>query len=75
MYDRKPQDGINNSKIEGFFKSLEAFDCRLYLCAKYMGSWLNIWCTSLDELNGELYFRVVCHSPQMINIDVFSPLG
>ena len=26
-----------------------------------------------DDLTRELHFRVMCHSPQMIDIDAFSP--
>ena len=35
---RKPRDAVNGEKIEVIVKNFEAFDRRLYLCAKHTGS-------------------------------------
>ena len=39
---RKLQDDAEDAKLEGNFNNFEVFDCRPYLRARYMGSWLTI---------------------------------
>ena len=38
----KPRDDINEAKLEIIVKIFHAFNHRLFLCAKKMGSWMTI---------------------------------
>ena len=43
--DEKNRDDANDAKLKEIVAELNGIDCRLILCSKNIGAWLNVWGT------------------------------